>query len=80
MKHLAEVELELYSLDRVPEQLVAQIEAHVFACAPCRARLAGWLDFALALKAELKANAAKPICKPTRSSLPPRHVRIPVSP
>ena len=55
--HIAEDDLELYEIERLPEAHVAPVEEHLLVCEDCRAQLAAWDQYVGAMRAAIVCTA-----------------------
>jgi anti-sigma factor RsiW len=56
--HMADDDLEAYSLGRLPAAASAPLEEHLLGCSGCQHRLAGWDDYIRATRAACRVLGA----------------------
>ena len=58
--HIAEDDLEAYSLGRLASAASAPLEEHLLVCEHCQERLAGWDDYLRAMRAACRTSRQAP--------------------
>jgi hypothetical protein len=57
VSHISDDDLELLTLDRLPESAAVPAEVHLLTCAECRERLAGWDEYVAGMRGAMAINS-----------------------